>query len=244
MPFTLAHPAAIVPLYQAFKNRLSLTGLIIGSIVPDVEYCVNLFTRSVISHTFEGIFIFNLPVGIFLTVCYHAFIKQTLIFQLPDFIKKIFASYSYSNWFSYFIKHPLTYFISLFIGIILHLVWDSVTHPNGYFVIRQAWLSYPLLNSYFTVSRLLWHISTWIGLYFVYRFLRSFSNNSDAIPDHRIKNYWALVYLAGCAYMFFLWLPFLRPQEARYVFIALAGSTLFGITIISFIFRLIYFNRK
>ncbi len=244
MPFTLAHPAVIVPLYQTFKKRVSLTGLIIGSIVPDVEYCVNIVTRSVISHTLEGIFIFDLPMGIFLTLSYHAFIKQTLIFQLPGFIKRVFALYSYSNWFSYFIKHPLTYFISLFIGIVLHLAWDSFTHPNGYFVIREAWLSYPLFDSYFTVSRILWHVSTWLGLYFVYRFLKSFYNSTNTIPDNHIKNYWGLVYLVACIYLFYLWLPFIRPQEARYVFIAIAGSALFGITIISFIFRLIYFNRK
>jgi len=59
MPFTLAHPAAIVPLYKIFKGRLSLTGLIIGSIVPDTEYAVNTVTRSVISHTTKGIFYYD-----------------------------------------------------------------------------------------------------------------------------------------------------------------------------------------
>lgn len=98
MPFTLAHPAIVIPFYRLLKERLSLTGLIIGSMVPDVEYCVNTVTRSVISHTERGIWMFDLPVAIFLTFCYHGFVKQTLTNNLPAWIRYRLAPYANQNW--------------------------------------------------------------------------------------------------------------------------------------------------
>lgn len=38
MPFTFSHPAIILPLSYLPKKWFSLTGLIIGSLIPDFEY--------------------------------------------------------------------------------------------------------------------------------------------------------------------------------------------------------------
>ena len=243
MPFTLAHPAVIIPLYRYCKKYVSLTGLIIGSIVPDVEYCVNIFTRSVISHTLKGVLLFDLPMAFLITICYHAFLKQILLTQLPLFISKYFLPYRHLNWFQYFARNPLPYLFSVTAGIFLHIFWDGFTHPSGYFVRQYDWLNYPVINSFLNVSRLLWHISTWVGLFFCFRFLNQFIEPSTTPTSDKIKNFWPLVYLVASTYLFLLWMPFLRPQELRYVLIAIAGSALFGVTIISLIFRLIFINR-
>ena len=38
MPFTFSHPAAVLPLRLLPRHWFSLTGLVIGSMVPDFEY--------------------------------------------------------------------------------------------------------------------------------------------------------------------------------------------------------------
>jgi hypothetical protein len=244
MPFTLAHPALIIPLYRALKKYTSLTGLIIGSIVPDVEYCINIVTRSVISHTFRGIFVFDFPMGIFFAICFHAFLKQVFVFQLPLFIQKKFIPYTHAPWFEKVLKNPLPFLSSLFIGIILHLLWDSISHESGYFVKRVAFLNHTVLHHSIAVNRLIWHVSTWTGIYFVIRFFQSFPEESKSIASPANKNFWPLVFLIACVTMFMHWLPFLRPQEPRFLFVSFSGSMLLGVLLISFIFRLSILYRK
>ena len=65
MPFTLAHPAIVLPL-AAKKLRMSATGLVIGSMVPDFEYFIRMRTESKYSHTLAGLFWFDLPLGLLL----------------------------------------------------------------------------------------------------------------------------------------------------------------------------------
>lgn len=243
MPFTLAHPAAIVPLYKIFKDRLSLTGLIIGSIVPDTEYAVNTVTRSVISHTTKGIFYYDLPMGILIAVCYHAFIKQVFTYQLPEFFRNRLAPFAELNWFQYLKKNSITFLLSLMAGIVLHIGWDSFTHDGGYLVRRNPILTTEVISG-LKINRLFWHISTIAGLYVMYRFFVSYP--SVALPENKKpdKNFWPLVFLVACVIMFLHWLPFVRPQEARFIFISFFGSMALGICVICFIFRMKMISRN
>lgn len=237
MPFTLAHPAIIIPFYRLFKERLSLTGLVIGSMVPDVEYCINTVTRSVISHTERGIWMFDLPVAIFLTFCYHGFVKQTLTNNLPAWIRYRLAPYANQNWFHYFRKNFLNYFFCLLAGIVLHLLWDSVSHNTGYFVRSSAFLQENFIGT-LTVSRLIWHISTAAGLYIVIRFFLSFPvSKVDTESNKPDKNFWPLVFLVASVLTIIHWLPFVRPQEPRFILVAFSGAMMVGVIVVSFILR-------
>ncbi len=65
MPFTLAHPAAVIPLKKSTYGRyFSLSALIAGSIVPDLGYLVPLADFTGFSHSLGGIIVFGLPVGL------------------------------------------------------------------------------------------------------------------------------------------------------------------------------------
>lgn len=237
MPFTLAHPAIVIPFYRLFKERLSLTGLVIGSMVPDVEYCINTVTRSVISHTEKGIWIFDLPVAFFLTFCYHGFVKQALTNNLPGWIRYRLSPYSNQNWFHYFRKNFLNYFLCLLTGIVLHLLWDSVSHNTGYFVRRSAFLQENFIGT-LTVSRFIWHISTAAGLYIVIRFFLSFPvSKVDTDSNKPDKNFWPLVFLVASVLTIIHWLPFVRPQEPRFILVAFSGAMMVGVIVVSFIFR-------
>ena len=130
MPFTFSHPAIVLPLLNRRKRIFSATGLIIGSIAPDFESFVHISARKVYSHTWGGMFWFDLPLALILCMLFHLVVRDPLIENLPGPLEDRFASYKNFNWIAYFKKHFFVVIISLLIGIASHLLWDALTHLN------------------------------------------------------------------------------------------------------------------
>src|SRR5712671_2458295 len=63
MPFPLAHPAAVLPFRRSSKHYLNFVALLIGSITPDLSYCLEKYDVDKLAHSIHGCFIFSLPVG-------------------------------------------------------------------------------------------------------------------------------------------------------------------------------------
>jgi hypothetical protein len=76
MPFTFSHPAILIPLRVLPKNLFSITGLVIGSLIPDFEYFLRLKLKSDHSHTLSGIFWFDLPVSLFFCFIFHLIVRK------------------------------------------------------------------------------------------------------------------------------------------------------------------------
>ena len=58
------------------------------------------------------------------------------------------------------------------IGAATHVLWDSLTHDNGWIVEHSSFLQLKLISwqgHSFQMYRLLWHFSTWIALLLLYR---------------------------------------------------------------------------
>lgn len=238
MPFTLAHPVVILPIQKLFKNKLSATGLIIGSIIPDFEYLINIVERSVISHTLEGILYFNVPVAVIITFCWHGFVKQILVPQLPSTVQKIFYPHTNANWFLYLKANIHIYFFSLLVGIFFHLVWDSFSNSNGFFVVNYTFLHHPVFFETLPLYRISWWASTIIGMYFIWVHLRGLGTKGFSSTKNIHKNFWPLVYVLSCAFLFWEWRPFIKPMEPRYLLVAVTGAALISIIIISFILKM------
>ena len=81
MPFTFSHPAVVLPLIRA-GLKLSATGLIIGSIIPDFEYFIRMRDWSRYSHTLVGLAWFDLPLAILVCFIYHLIVKNYLFDNL------------------------------------------------------------------------------------------------------------------------------------------------------------------
>jgi hypothetical protein len=139
MPFTFSHPAIVLPLTKA-GLKLSATGLIVGSMIPDFEYFIRMRDRSKFSHTLTGIFWFDLPLALFICFVYHTVVRNSLFDNLPSFLKDRFAVYKKFDWIKYFVKNWVVVLVSIIIGTISHIVWDGVTH-NTMFYVNQADLS-------------------------------------------------------------------------------------------------------
>ncbi len=132
MPFTFSHPAIVLPLYRLVRRWVSLTGLIVGSIVPDFEYFIRMGTPSIYSHTFKALFWFNLPLGLLLCFLFHNVVRNALFSHLPYILHRRLSNFKRFNWNKYFRKNWHIVIISILVGAATHLLWDKFTHENGY----------------------------------------------------------------------------------------------------------------
>ena len=177
MSFTLAHPAAIIPLCR--KNRyFHKIGLILGSMAPDFEYFLHLKPYATIGHNCLGFLIINLPLCFVIYYLYINFIQYSFSLLAIENVKLISQkTIAYSN----FIKtnnkivfldkksslkikviNTIKFTLSALIGMFTHVFWDSFTHINGYFVKNIAMLNVKILNR-IPIYKVLQHGGTIIG---------------------------------------------------------------------------------
>jgi hypothetical protein len=163
MPFTLAHPAAILPLRRF--SFLQTVPLIIGSLVPDLGYFLpqRLYPLFADSHSAVGLFICDLPVGMALLVL-------TLLLRDPlTALLSARARFVCYRSIERFTERPLHWpiaILSLLVGAWTHLAWDSFTHAGGWTTLRVAALSAPVsvLGWNTELTRLLQYMSSLFGL--------------------------------------------------------------------------------
>ncbi|MUT66441.1 DUF4184 family protein [Paenibacillus sp. NEAU-GSW1] len=143
MPFTLSHPILAAPLKKAFPS-LSLSGLILGSMAPDLEYFVAMQSYRSIGHSVPGFVFLGLPLCIALAVAFHRVIKPALPALLPStgginrFVLRLIeksgstGSAPSSGW--------ALFVLSAFIGFFTHIFFDGWTHRYGWFALRIPFL--------------------------------------------------------------------------------------------------------
>jgi hypothetical protein len=169
VPFTFSHPAIVLPFLK--NKRLSATGLVIGSMSPDLEYFFRMKMQGDIGHTLLGVFLVDIPLGVLVAFLFHQIIKRPLIDNLPDFFKERLYVLKESDWLNYFKSNVWIVIISFILGIFSHIFWDSFTHINGYFVERISFLGGELYS--IPVYKIAQHLSSLIGmgliLFYIYR---------------------------------------------------------------------------
>jgi hypothetical protein len=132
MPFTFSHPAIVLPLKKIQPAWFSLTGLVIGSMSPDMMYFLQMSGEEDYGHTLAGIFVFDIPVTLLLTIVFHLWIRNTLLLYLPAPFNRKFAKYMHHNIFIYLRKKWYLVVISAFIGAVTHILWDYTGYPQGW----------------------------------------------------------------------------------------------------------------
>ncbi|MEZ4800276.1 MAG: DUF4184 family protein [Flavobacteriales bacterium] len=165
MPFTFSHPAIVLPLTFLPRKWFSLTGLVIGSLTPDFEYFLRMKIKSSYSHTIDGLFWFDLPLGLLLAFIFHNIVRDSLFNNLPAVLYSRFSTFKQLGWNGYFKKNWLVVTISILIGAASHLLWDSFTHDHGYFVqtIPTLQNSVDFIGGQIPILKILQHSSTIIG---------------------------------------------------------------------------------
>lgn len=172
MPFTPAHPAWLYPFRHLHKWKMSWTALLIGSMVPDLEYFIWLSPGAYNSHSLQGIFIFNLPMTFILSFLWHHTLSAALLPRLYFLHSKVRIE-KYDD-FAFWIKKNLPVFLfSALIGICSHLLWDSFCHANGFMVHKIPFLlafteigGSSIRNCY-----IVWYLSTLVGMIIMFKWL-------------------------------------------------------------------------
>lgn len=189
MPLTFAHPAAVIPFRYLPRRYYSWTGLIAGSLTPDFEAFLRLGGSKQFSHSWEGMFLLDLPLCLCLSFLFHCVVRNYLINNLPPFLSARFAVYLHFNWIAAFKQRYAVIILSMLVGIFSHLLWDRITHLDTYAYHRHAgivlapetaiairqWLQWTnsiaggLLICYqiFLLPRVRFHAKTWIGYWLV-----------------------------------------------------------------------------
>lgn len=165
MPFTFSHPAIVLPLTFFSKKWFSLTGLVIGGLTPDFEYFLRMRIKSNYSHTISGLFWFDLPLGLLLAFLFHDIVRNCLFDNLPTFFKSRFLSFRQFDWNRHFKKSWFIVAISILIGAASHILWDSFTHEQGYFVQKNPTLTSTVdfFGRQILLLKIFQHSSTIIG---------------------------------------------------------------------------------
>ncbi|MFF3006470.1 DUF4184 family protein [Kitasatospora sp. NPDC057940] len=168
MPFTPAHPAAVLPL---LRSPFSRAALVAGAVAPDLPYFVTTtglpvsaqswyepFVNATTSHSAQGAVTVALPYALALWGLLRAG-HRPLASLLPVPVTASRGLRTAGE----LARRAGWIVLSALIGIATHLVWDAFTHFDGFVVARTPWLNSTLVGS-LTWARALQHASTIGGL--------------------------------------------------------------------------------
>ncbi|MGV9317103.1 DUF4184 family protein [Streptomyces sp. NPDC003691] len=171
MPFTLSHPAAVLPL---LRRPFVPSALVAGAMAPDIPYFIgNLpfqpttavwyepYFNATATHTLTDLPTVALPLALGLTAAYYLLRAPAaaLLPPLPAHGTPVPRPSGAADR----ARIAMWLVLSALIGIATHVVWDSFTHVDGYVVTRVELLRDPVPGG-LTVARVLQHLSTVAGL--------------------------------------------------------------------------------
>ena len=164
MPWTFAHPAAVLPFRRFGASRLPLSGLVIGSLAPDLGYYAGCFDLATHAHTPGGVLLICLPSALLLLLLLRRF-RGFLVAPLPDPHRTLLGGLPVPS-----LRLPVRMacmIIAILIGALTHVAWDAFTHADGAMVRSGGPLRAPLFvfaGRTFAAYNVLQHASTLLGL--------------------------------------------------------------------------------
>lgn len=166
MPLTFVHPAAVLPL---MRGPLVGSALVAGALAPDIPYFLRAlpvpvsaqswwepFFNATTTHRWPGIFTTAMVLALLLFLAL-ASCQRPARWALPATTDPVSTGTTTgSRWLLWVV-------VSLALGVISHVAWDSFTHSDGWVVENVAALRTGAVGT-LTWARLLQHVSTAIGL--------------------------------------------------------------------------------
>jgi len=211
MPFTPAHPAIVLPLLRRTRRWLSASGLIVGSMAPDLEYFFRLRPGGGVGHTLLGVLWLDLPLSLLIIGLFHSIVKKPLLLSLPAFFRLRLEWLAKQQWPLRNLWSPRL-LLGILVGCASHLLWDTFTHQRGRFESELQILSYEFAGV--TLRAWLQNGSSVIGLgaiaWYVWRLPAM--RTLPSVPLSAQRNFWVLcIALTGL-----LWLAFLYAAHEAY----------------------------
>jgi hypothetical protein len=203
MPFTLSHPAAVIPFCKATSHPVFLLAMIVGSISPDFGYYLRMFSLATYSHTIVGSVLVCIPAGLLMLACIFAS-RRAILWLVPSRLRLILDKVLQIP-----SKNKLMFVLQvsfwIWVGTLTHVLWDSFTHETGWFVVHIHALQtkFALRDGLeFPVYYILQQASTVIGLlivtFFASRVLREVSPcEEDRNGDSLRYLFWGALIVAS-----------------------------------------------
>ncbi len=163
MPFTFAHPAAVLPIRRL--RLLSTVPLIIGAVAPDIPYYFPARLAQYIphTHTLPGTFVPDVPMG--MGVLLILWLLRIPLTAPLGTRARVLCGGALQR----FGSRPLNWLLaplSILVGAWTHVLWDSFTHPHGWMVQRIALLRAPVTIGWYTgeLCHVMQYLSSVLGL--------------------------------------------------------------------------------
>lgn len=150
MPFTLSHPAAVLPLA---RRPLVPSALVAGSVAPDVFWFVPRLHGVGLTetHEFTAVLWLDPLIALVLLGVFHGLLRRPLLALAPrPLAERLPRDFSW--------RRPGWIALSLVLGAATHVGWDAFTHESG----GPAFLRIPLVTGV-DVGRLIQLVSTLAG---------------------------------------------------------------------------------
>lgn len=166
MPFTLAHPAAVLPLV---RRPFVASALVAGAVAPDLLYFGPVYrfaTQEIdgnltltLTHKFSSAFSLDPLLGLLLLVVFNLVIKRPLLALAPSPLAGRLPSPRTP------LRLPaptalLWTVVSVVVGALTHVLWDSFTHGDGFFVRQFPGFFGAEVTAAWDVNRILQYVST------------------------------------------------------------------------------------
>ena len=142
---------------------MPLSALVVGSMAPDFLYFALLNDYAHFGHTFRGLFLFCLPVGLAALWLFHRYVKRPLLALSPASLRVRVPAEDNFHF------GPASRFLwivfAILLGSVTHILWDGCTHLNG-IVVKEFYQlrRYTTFWPHQPVYVLLQHASSIIGL--------------------------------------------------------------------------------
>ncbi|TDW23191.1 DUF4184 family protein [Kribbella kalugense] len=162
MPFTLAHPAAVLPLV---RRPFVASALVAGAVAPDLLYVdpiYRLATQHIsgnftltLTHEFTSAFWLDPLIALVLLAIYNLVLMRPLIALAPGALAARLPAATA-------LLRPALFWsaVSAVLGALTHVIWDSFTHGDGYFVRQFPGVFRAEVVGAWDVNRILQYVST------------------------------------------------------------------------------------
>lgn len=187
MPFTFSHPIFAFPIKYISPKRISLTGLLLGSMSPDFEYFIMLEPYSRIGHSILGLILQAIPLSLLFAFIFHRFIKEQLAVHAPSAFGLNERIYSFIGEWKLKNKNDWMFFlISTTIGFFIHIGIDAFTHIQGYFVVHYT-IFHKIIIFALPLYKVLQYSLSIIGLFITLVFMIYHLLHSNPITSKKLK---------------------------------------------------------
>lgn len=177
MGFTISHMAAVLPLYGR-RKYLPFDALLIGSMLPDLPYFF-MEQDFKLSHQWIGIFYFCLPWGLCCLLSWRYLCAPAMYVLVGIQTPSSSELGPYRRQCIQGLLQLLSAALALILGASTHLIWDGITHHDGWISSQVMFLQrdvvLPIMGA-MPLTRFLQYLSSALGLlylmYFFYQIQR------------------------------------------------------------------------